>query len=141
MTNQTENPIHQPPEKCTIMIEKVALSSLSTEIMTLCGIKYDSFTLKAGQEIDTGWKPVGGYGIYMLYSGDMGLAALFIQGSYPNGLVAFNGYSRDSNICGDIGSGAQIEFGLKSSNSNIFIKNNRDTAVGIRVKRYLEYKQ
>lgn len=121
------------------MIEKVTLSSISPEIQRLVGIKYDSYTLEPGQEIDTGWSPVGGYGLYMLYSGDMGLTAVYAISSYANGLIGFNGYSKDSSACGDMGSGAQVEFGVKQSNGNIFIKNNRDATTNIRVKRYLEY--
>ena len=127
------------PEKSTKMIEKVTLNSISSEIQRLVGIKYDSFELEPSQEIDTGWNVVGGYGLYMMYSGDMGLSAIYVISSYGNGLVGFNGYSVDANICGNMGSGAQIEFGVKQSNRNLFIKNNRDIKTTIRVKRYLEY--
>lgn len=121
------------------MIEKVTLNSISSEIQRLVGIKHDSFELEPGQEIDTGWNVVGGYGLYMVYSGDMGLSAIYAISSYGNGLVGFNGYGVDANICGNMGSGALIEFGVKQSNGNLFIKNNRDSKITIRVKRYLEY--
>ena len=121
------------------MIEKVTLNSISSEIQRLVGIKYDSFELEPSQEIETGWSAVSGYGLYMVYSGDMGLSAIYVISSYGNGLVGFNGYSADANICGNMGSGAQIEFGVKQSNGNLFIKNNRDRKTTIRVKRYLEY--
>lgn len=119
------------------MIEKVTLNSISSEIQRLVGIKYDSFELEPGQEIDTGWNVVGGYGLYMVYSGDMGISAIYAIGSYGNGLVGFNGYNMDA--CGNMGSGAQIEFGVKQSNGNLFIKNNKDSKTTIRVKRYLEF--
>ncbi len=121
------------------MIEKVTLNSISSEIQRLVGIKHDSFELEPGQEIDTGWSVVGGYGLYMVYSGDMGASASDVISSYGNGLGGFNGHSVNANICGNMGSGAQIEFGVKQSNGNLFIKSNIDRKTTIRVKRYLEY--
>ena len=121
------------------MIEKVTLSSISSEIQRLVGIEYNSFELEPGKEINTGWKPNGRYGLYMLYCGDMGLAAIYVISSYPYGLVAYNGLNNDSNECGNMGSGALIEFGVKQTNGNILIKNNRDSRITVRVKQYLEY--
>lgn len=131
--------VGKSPLKCTKMIEKVTLNSISSEIQRLVGIKYDSFELEPSQEIDTGWNVIGGYGLYMLYSGDIGLSAIYVIGSYENGLIGFNGYNTVENICGNMGSGAQLEFGVKQSNGNLFIKNNRGSKTTIRVKRYLEY--
>ena len=121
------------------MIEKVTLSSISSEIQRLVGIKYNTFELEPGQEIDTGWKPNGRYGLYMLYCGDIGSAAIYVISSYPYGFVAHNGANNTSNICGNMGSGSQIEFGVKPTNGNILIKNNSNSRITVRVKQYLEY--
>ena len=80
-------------------------------------------TLQAGEECDMGKLS---YGMYILSCGANGGCALFLTGSYKYGYVGECGISRGSERFGDLESDAEICFGRKETNGNLFLKNNRD---------------
>lgn len=79
-------------------------------------------TLQVGEEYDLGKLS---YGMYILSCGAIGGCALFLAGSYKYGYIGECGINKGSQRFGELESGAEICFGRKETNGNLFLKNNR----------------
>lgn len=98
---------------------------------SVVGISYliNSQDMQSGQELDLG---AGVYGLYLVSCTTIGRTGVFAVDATPTSFIF--GYG---NNYGDYstGSSADIVFGRKELNGNIFIKNNSDRILNIRIKR------
>lgn len=98
---------------------------------SVVGISYliNSQDMQSGQELDLG---AGVYGLYLVSCTTIGRTGVFAVDATPTSFIF--GYG---NSYGDYstGSSADIVFGRKELNGNIFIKNNSGRILNIRIKR------
>ena len=98
---------------------------------SVVGISYliNNQDIQSGQELDLG---ASVYGLYLVSCTTIGRIGVFVVDATPTSFIF--GYG---NNYGDYstGSSADIVFGRKELNGNIFIKNNSDRTLNIRIKR------
>lgn len=105
-----------------------SISPTVEEVMNAMGIHTHSFTLAAGEEKDLGNL---GYGLYLVTSPNIAISAIFICGALSNSFVSDGGF----NVYCDYTDGTKsVVFGRKESNGSFFIKNNRKSAIALRIK-------
>lgn len=106
-----------------------SISPTVVEVMKAMEIYIFNLTLAVGEEKDLGDL---GYGIYLLASPNNAATAIFACGSYSNCFVSDAG----SNFYCDYTDGTKgVVFGRKTTNGNLFIKNNRQTETYVVLKR------
>ena len=98
---------------------------------SVVGISYliNNQDMQSGQELDLG---AAVYGLYLVSCTTIGRTGVFAVDATPTSFIF--GYG---NNYGDYstGSSSDIVFGRKELNGNIFIKNNSDRTLNIRIKR------
>ena len=99
------------------------------------GVYNYEYELQPGQEVELGQL---GYSIFLVCDTSSGAAGLYVFGSYQSGLVfSSDSFSLSVRHFGDYNTGSDrnIVFGRKSSNAPYTIKNNKNNASTIQIRR------
>lgn len=99
------------------------------EAKKFVGIFYNEYSVEAKEEMDLGQLEYG-YGLYVLFCPEIGLAATYVIASYPI-------QSNNPSYFGDYISNPEssIVFGRKETNGNFFLKNNMNGTSTVRIIR------